>query len=101
MNRVLVRVILGIVVGLVLFCGACTFKSYTLTAGCVSYEGCGYTTKITLRFDANGLIIPPSDRFCPKCGKIIAYASVDGSDLINQYYERPGDPNEKAQIQDR
>lgn len=74
---------------------------YTLTAGCVSYEGCGYTTKITLQYDFYGLVIPPSDRFCPKCGKIIFYGSVDGNDLINQLYKRPEDVNEVSQVQDR
>lgn len=95
---VLVLIVALLLAVMVLWYGS-SVPAYTLTAGCVSYEGCGYTTKIKLRIDSDGLIRPPSDRFCPKCGKIIFYVSVDGNDLINQRYER--ETNEEAQIQDR
>ena len=64
--------------------------NYTITAKCDTWEGCGYTKIVPLRLDENGLIIPPEDRFCPKCGKLIIYESEARSitDVNNQFFVR-------------
>jgi len=75
---------------IVMICSVSSPVDYTITAKCCTWEGCGYTKTIPLHLDENGLIIPPEDRFCPKCGKLIIYESEASSitDVNNQFFVR-------------